>query len=117
MNILICTPGRLLQHMEESPGFSPDNLKVFVIDEVDLLLEMGFLRPLKVILKNIRHPHQTLIFSATLNKNTHHLSSLHLNKPERIFLNELKLVSETDETGKPKTIKVQKITELPTNLT
>jgi len=43
--------------MEESPGFNPDNLKILVIDEVDLLLEVGFLRPLKIILKNIKHDH------------------------------------------------------------
>jgi len=36
-----------------------------------------------------------MIFSATLNKNTHHLALLHLKKPERIFLNELKLVKDS----------------------
>ena len=42
MNILICTPGRLLQHMNESEGFDSSNLKILVIDEVDRLLDMGF---------------------------------------------------------------------------
>lgn len=42
MNILICTPGRLLQHMNESEGFDTSNLKILVIDEVDRLLDMGF---------------------------------------------------------------------------
>jgi len=42
MNILICTPGRLLQHMNESEGMETNNLKVLVIDEVDRLLDMGF---------------------------------------------------------------------------
>ena len=42
MNILICTPGRLLHHMNESAGFDGRNLKVLVFDEVDRLLDMGF---------------------------------------------------------------------------
>lgn len=42
MNILICTPGRLLQHMNESEGFETTHLKMLVIDEVDRLLDMGF---------------------------------------------------------------------------
>jgi ATP-dependent RNA helicase DDX10/DBP4 len=46
MNVLICTPGRLLQHMEESPGFNSDNLKMLVIDEADSILELGFLEAL-----------------------------------------------------------------------
>lgn len=42
MNILICTPGRLLQHMDENPDFDGDNLKCLVLDEVDRLMDMGF---------------------------------------------------------------------------
>lgn len=51
MNVLICTPGRLLQHMEQSPGFDATNLKVLVIDEADTLLEMGFWEALRTIIK------------------------------------------------------------------
>ena len=42
MNILICTPGRLLQHMNETPYFETSNLKFLVLDEVDRILDMGF---------------------------------------------------------------------------
>ena len=42
MNILVCTPGRLLQHMNESEGLDTSNLKILVIDEVDRILDMGF---------------------------------------------------------------------------
>ena len=42
MNILVCTPGRLLQHMNETAEFDGDRLKIMVIDEVDRLLDMGF---------------------------------------------------------------------------
>ena len=42
MNILICTPGRLLQHMHETFGFNCDSLKVLVLDEADAILDCGF---------------------------------------------------------------------------
>jgi len=40
MNVLICAPGRLLQHMEESVGV--DNLQIVVLDEANMILEMGY---------------------------------------------------------------------------
>lgn len=42
MNILICTPGRLLQHMNETDNFETSHLKMLVIDEVDRIMDMGF---------------------------------------------------------------------------
>ena len=42
MNILICTPGRLLQHIEETYGFETENLQMLVLDEADVMLQMGF---------------------------------------------------------------------------
>ena len=50
MNVVICTPGRLLQHLEESPGFDANNLKILILDEADVMLEMGFLGALKAIM-------------------------------------------------------------------
>jgi ATP-dependent RNA helicase DDX10/DBP4 len=46
MNILVCTPGRLLQHLEETYGFETSNLQMIVLDEADQMLEMGFKEPL-----------------------------------------------------------------------
>ena len=40
MNILVATPGRLLQHMDESPDFNADNLKILILDEADRILDM-----------------------------------------------------------------------------
>jgi len=42
MNIIIATPGRLLQHMDETSTFAYDNLQILVMDEVDRMLDMGF---------------------------------------------------------------------------
>ena len=40
MNILVCTPGRLLQHMDETPGFEAGDLQMLVLDEADRILDM-----------------------------------------------------------------------------
>lgn len=42
INILVCTPGRLLQHMDENEQMNCDNLLMLVIDEADRILDMGF---------------------------------------------------------------------------
>ena len=68
MNILICTPGRLLHHMNESEGFDASNLKMLVFDEVDRLLDMGFKDTLEQIMKNLPKGVQTVLFSATIGK-------------------------------------------------
>ena len=78
MNVLVCTPGRLLQHMEESPGFSAHNLKVLVLDEADMIMEMGFNNTLTAILNNLPEERQTMLFSATLSKNIQELGRLSL---------------------------------------
>ena len=53
MNILICTPGRLLQHMNQSEGFDPSSMKMLVFDEVDRILDMGFKDTIDQIMKNL----------------------------------------------------------------
>lgn len=69
MNILVATPGRLLQHMNETPLFDCDNLQMLVLDEVDRVLDMGFQEELKQILQNLPIKRvQTLLYSATAPK-------------------------------------------------
>lgn len=99
MNILIATPGRLLQHMDESPGFDASNLKILVLDEVDMLLELGFANTLEGILQNLGKERQTLLFSATLTKEIHNLAKLSLKKPEYISLHESRLAKAADGTA------------------
>ena len=53
MNIVIATPGRLLQHMEETPEFDWSNIKMMVIDEVDRILDMGFKTDVDCIIKEL----------------------------------------------------------------
>ena len=42
LNIIIATPGRLCQHLDQTYGFNLDNLLMFVLDEADRMLDMGF---------------------------------------------------------------------------
>jgi len=84
MNVLIATPGRLLQHMQESPEFNADNLQMLVIDEADRILDMGFEETLNEILSYLTSSRQTLLFSATLSKSIQALAKLSLKNPEYI---------------------------------
>ena len=85
MNILIATPGRLLQHMDETPGFDATGLKMLVLDEADRILDMGFSATLDAILDNLpSNERQTLLFSATQTKSVKDLARLSLIDPEYI---------------------------------
>ena len=78
MNILICTPGRLMQHMDETALFNADNLKILVLDEVDRLMDMGFKNTVDNIMENLPTDVQTLVFSATIGKKVKDLMKLNL---------------------------------------
>ena len=64
MNVLICTPGRLLQHMDETPSFDCSNLQVLVLDEADRILDLGFEKTMNAIVQNLP-PRQTLVRHAS----------------------------------------------------
>lgn len=69
MNILVATPGRLLQHIEQTPGFDCTNVKCLVIDEVDRCMDMGFKKTLDRIVESVGEDRQSLLFSATVDEN------------------------------------------------
>ncbi|KAJ2722835.1 ATP-dependent RNA helicase dbp4 [Coemansia sp. Benny D115] len=88
MNILICTPGRLLQHMDETVGFDCSNLQVLVLDEADRILDMGFKKCMNAIVANLPKQRQTLLFSATQTKSVKDLARLSLERPEYVGVHE-----------------------------
>ncbi|KAJ3788741.1 P-loop containing nucleoside triphosphate hydrolase protein [Lentinula aff. detonsa] len=87
MNILVATPGRLLQHMDQTFGFESDNLKLLVLDEADRILDMGFSRTLSALLSHLPKPRQTLLFSATQTRSVKDLARLSLQNPVSIGVN------------------------------
>ncbi|KAH8420557.1 hypothetical protein KR009_011329 [Drosophila setifemur] len=80
-NILICTPGRLLQHMDENPLFNTSTMEVLVLDEADRCLDMGFQKTLNSILENFPPDRQTMLFSATQTNTVQDLARLNLQDP------------------------------------
>ncbi|GFH25696.1 RNA helicase [Haematococcus lacustris] len=84
MNILVATPGRLLQHMDETPGFDANSLQVLVLDEADRILDLGFAEAVDAILQNLPQQRQTLLFSATQTKSIKDLARLSLSDPEYV---------------------------------
>lgn len=73
-NIVICTPGRLLQHMDENPLFDCVTMKILVLDEADRCLDMGFQETMNAIIANLPPMRQTLLFSATQTKSVKDLA-------------------------------------------
>lgn len=84
MNILISTPGRLLQHMDENPLFDCSHLLMLVLDEADRCLDMGFETTMNAIIENLPPERQTLLFSATQTKSVKDLARLSLRFPTYI---------------------------------
>ena len=65
VNLLIATPGRLLDHLQNTKAFSVKSLACFVIDEADRILEIGFEEEMRQIVKLLPKKRQTVLFSAT----------------------------------------------------
>ena len=79
VNLLIATPGRLLDHLHSTDGFLFHNLKCLVIDEADRIMEIGFEEEMKQIIRILPSENrQTMLFSATQTKNVRDLVTLSL---------------------------------------
>ncbi|WCJ43336.1 ATP-dependent RNA helicase HAS1 [Euphorbia peplus] len=74
VNILVATPGRLLDHLQNTKGFIYKNLKCLVIDEADRILEANFEEEMQQILKLLPKTRQTALFSATQTKKVEDLA-------------------------------------------
>ncbi|ORY13503.1 P-loop containing nucleoside triphosphate hydrolase protein [Clohesyomyces aquaticus] len=84
MNILVGTPGRILQHLSQTVAFNVDDLKMLVLDEADRILDMGFQRDVDAIIDYLPKERQTMLFSATQSRKLSDLARLSLQDPEYI---------------------------------
>ncbi|CAH9126644.1 unnamed protein product [Cuscuta epithymum] len=93
--ILVATPGRLKDHIENTAGFATRlmGVKVLVLDEADHLLDMGFRKDIERIISAIPKQRQTLLFSATVPEEVRHISHIAL-KRDHEFINTVKEGSE-----------------------
>lgn len=82
-DVLICTPGRLLDHFERGKLLM-SAVEIFVIDEADRMLDMGFIPDIERIAKLIPFTRQTLFFSATMPPEIQKLADRFLQNPERV---------------------------------
>ncbi|KAG6406527.1 hypothetical protein SASPL_134131 [Salvia splendens] len=76
VNLLVATPGRLLDHLQNTKGFIYKNLKCLVIDEADRILEANFEEEMKQIIKILPKERQTALFSATQTKKVEDLARI-----------------------------------------
>ncbi|MCK0158728.1 DEAD/DEAH box helicase [Cellulophaga sp. F20128] len=83
MDILVATPGRLLD-LHNQRFLSLDKVEIFVLDEADRMLDMGFLRDIERIMKLIPSRRQNLMFSATFSKDIKKLANGILNNPVQV---------------------------------
>ncbi|ETS82920.1 ATP-dependent RNA helicase dbp-4 [Pestalotiopsis fici W106-1] len=88
MNILVCTPGRMLQHLDQTAGFNVDNLQILVLDEADRIMDMGFQSAVDALVEHLPKSRQTVLFSATQSRKVSDLARLSLKDPEYISVHE-----------------------------
>lgn len=88
-DILVGTPGRIVDHMLNTPSFSLEDIEILVLDEADRLLDLGFSEQLDQIVKSCPRSRQTMLFSATMTDNVDKLAVLSLTNPERISVDPL----------------------------
>lgn len=107
IQLVIATPGRLLDHLERKT-VDLSRLKILVLDEADQMLLMGFKNEVETIIKQTSKKHQTLCFSATIDSQVKKLAYRYMDNPieisikkEEITLNNIKqFVVETTDRGK-----------------
>lgn len=80
VNFLVATPGRLLDHLQNTANFMYKNLQCLIIDEADRILDIGFEEEMKQIIKLLPKRRQTMLFSATQTRKIEDLARISLKK-------------------------------------
>lgn len=95
VDILICTPGRLVEHLKSTPGFSLEYVKWLVVDEADKLLDQSFQQWLEMVMRRLssrtssfrnKNRVKKVILSATMTRDIGQLNSLKLFRPKLVVM-------------------------------
>merc|ERR1719193_2783261 len=92
-DVVIATPGRLIDHVKNTPTFSLESIEVLILDEADRMLQESFFEQMKEIIKSCARTRQTLLFSATMTDQVEQLATVSLNKPVKVFVDSNKVVA------------------------
>ena len=111
VDVLIATPGRLLDHIDRGKVILKD-LKILIIDEADRMLDMGFIPDIIKINKLLPKIRQTLFFSATLSNEIRNIGENFLINPKEISISPHSSTSSNIESFLIKTIKNNKLDDL-----
>lgn len=84
-DVVIATPGRLLDHIQQKT-FDLRSIEILVLDEVDRMLDMGFIDDVKRIIQLCNRDRQTLLFSATVSEDIKRLIARSLKNPEEVTI-------------------------------
>ncbi|XP_042373868.1 DEAD-box ATP-dependent RNA helicase 28-like [Zingiber officinale] len=83
-DIVVATPGRIIDHLRNSLSVGLEDLAVLILDEADRLLELGFSAEMHELIRMCPKRRQTMLFSATMTEEVDQLVNLSLNKPVRL---------------------------------
>uniref|UniRef100_A0A0D9XZB7 RNA helicase n=1 Tax=Leersia perrieri TaxID=77586 RepID=A0A0D9XZB7_9ORYZ len=83
-DIVVATPGRIIDHLRNSLSVGLEDLAILILDEADRLLELGFSAEIQELIRMCPRRRQTMLFSATMTEEINELVTLSLNKPVRL---------------------------------
>lgn len=95
-HVIIATPGRILQHLETTKGFSLKQLQYLVLDEADRMLSLNFEEDLERILVYLPKKRRTYLFSATMTSKVSKLQKASLRDPVKVSVSEHKYETVKD---------------------
>eukprot|EP01116_Phalansterium_solitarium_P012238 TRINITY_DN2833_c0_g1_i1.p1 TRINITY_DN2833_c0_g1~~TRINITY_DN2833_c0_g1_i1.p1 ORF type:complete len:822 (+),score=381.04 TRINITY_DN2833_c0_g1_i1:166-2631(+) len=107
-DIVVATPGRIIDHVRNAQSVGLDDVEVLILDEADRLLELGFMEETKQIVKACPRGRQTVLFSATMTEQVDQLIQLSLNHPIRVAVD---MAYDVAETLSQEFIKIKAATE------